>query len=129
MAMDDLSNGKPSDSSKMLDRHTPEGQTTPKDDGDEVMRSPVGMSSPSTPASSSLSPGGRPHDQSKDLPEELLQMGWRKFFSNREKQCYYFNKNTKQSLWEPPPMPGQQQVRTYWKKKRNCNFEITFHDL
>ncbi|KAL4235084.1 mRNA (2'-O-methyladenosine-N(6)-)-methyltransferase [Mactra antiquata] len=39
---------------------------------------------------------------SDDLPEELLQMGWRKYWSKRENMPYYFNKITNESLWEMP---------------------------
>ena len=39
---------------------------------------------------------------SDDLSEDLLQIGWRKYWSNREKMPYYFNKITNESLWEMP---------------------------
>ena len=39
---------------------------------------------------------------SDDLSEELLQMGWRKYWSKRENMPYYFNKITNESLWELP---------------------------
>ncbi|WAR12142.1 CAPAM-like protein [Mya arenaria] len=39
---------------------------------------------------------------SDDLSEELLQMGWRKYWSKRENMPYYFNKITNESLWETP---------------------------
>lgn len=39
---------------------------------------------------------------SDDLSEELLQMGWRKYWSKRENMPYYFNKITNESLWEMP---------------------------
>ncbi|KAH3775981.1 mRNA (2'-O-methyladenosine-N(6)-)-methyltransferase-like [Dreissena polymorpha] len=41
---------------------------------------------------------------SEDLPDQLLQQGWRKFWSKRENMPYYFNKLTNQSLWEMPPL-------------------------
>jgi len=39
---------------------------------------------------------------SDDLAEDLLQMGWRKYWSKRENMPYYFNKITNESLWEMP---------------------------
>ena len=44
-------------------------------------------------------------DPVHDLPMELLQVGWRRFWSRREGRPYYFNKITNQSLWEMPPLP------------------------
>jgi hypothetical protein len=41
---------------------------------------------------------------SDDLPEELLQIGWRKYWSKRENMPYYFNKITNESLWEMPQL-------------------------
>ena len=41
-------------------------------------------------------------DFAHDLPAELLEKGWRKMLSRREKRTYYFNKNTEESLWEMP---------------------------
>ena len=41
---------------------------------------------------------------SDDLPEELLEIGWRKFWSKRENMPYYFNKITNESLWEMPQL-------------------------
>ncbi|KAH9507644.1 mRNA (2'-O-methyladenosine-N(6)-)-methyltransferase [Bulinus truncatus] len=41
-------------------------------------------------------------DPVHDLPPELLQAGWRKFWSRREGRPYYFNKLTNESLWETP---------------------------
>lgn len=43
-------------------------------------------------------------DQVHDLPPELLQAGWRKFWSRREGRPYYFNKLTNESLWETPTL-------------------------
>ncbi|XP_041375608.1 mRNA (2'-O-methyladenosine-N(6)-)-methyltransferase-like [Gigantopelta aegis] len=39
-------------------------------------------------------------DPVHDLPVELLQLGWRKFWSRRENRPYFFNKHTNESLWE-----------------------------
>lgn len=41
-------------------------------------------------------------DPVHDLPPELLQAGWRKFWSKRENRPYFFNKVTNESLWEMP---------------------------
>ena len=37
-----------------------------------------------------------------DLPMELVQLGWRKFWSKRENRPYFWNKSTGESLWEVP---------------------------
>ncbi|XP_067652155.1 mRNA (2'-O-methyladenosine-N(6)-)-methyltransferase-like [Haliotis asinina] len=58
-------------------------------------------------SSGGFSSPGSP-DPVHDLPLELLQIGWRKFWSKRENRPYYFNKLTNQSLWEMPPLPSQQ---------------------
>ncbi|KAL0274131.1 UNVERIFIED_CONTAM: hypothetical protein PYX00_006629 [Menopon gallinae] len=39
-----------------------------------------------------------------DLPPELLQQGWRKFWSKRENRPYYWNKLSGESLWEMPTL-------------------------
>lgn len=39
-----------------------------------------------------------------ELPLELLQQGWKKFWSKRENRPYFWNKLTGESLWEFPPM-------------------------
>ncbi|XP_042909271.1 mRNA (2'-O-methyladenosine-N(6)-)-methyltransferase [Parasteatoda tepidariorum] len=41
-------------------------------------------------------------DPVHDLPPDLLQAGWRKFWSKRENRPYFFNKVTNESLWEMP---------------------------
>ena len=51
-----------------------------------------------------LSPQPMSPDPVHDLPVELLQAGWRKFWSKREQREYYFNKNTNESLWDMPPL-------------------------
>lgn len=43
-------------------------------------------------------------DPVHDLPEELLQIGWRKFWSRREQRPYFFNKITNESLWDMPQL-------------------------
>ncbi|GFR12269.1 mRNA [Trichonephila clavata] len=42
------------------------------------------------------------NDPVHDLPPDLLQAGWRKFWSKRENRPYFFNKITNESLWEMP---------------------------
>lgn len=42
------------------------------------------------------------NDPVHDLPPELLQAGWRKFWSKRENRPYFFNLVTNESLWEMP---------------------------
>ena len=39
-----------------------------------------------------------------DLPPELLQQGWRKFWSRRENRPYFFNRATGDTMWEMPPI-------------------------
>lgn len=57
------------------------------------------------PSGSAPGPGGAPHpDMEHDLPAELLQQGWRKFWSKRENRIYYWNKANGESLWEMPPL-------------------------
>ncbi|EEC09879.1 phosphorylated CTD-interacting factor, putative, partial [Ixodes scapularis] len=45
-------------------------------------------------------------DPVHDLPPELLQVGWRRFWSKREGRPYFFNKLTNESLWEMPRLGG-----------------------
>lgn len=45
--------------------------------------------------------------QEHDLPPELLQQGWRKFWSKRENRPYFWNKVTGESLWETPALKNQ----------------------
>lgn len=42
-----------------------------------------------------------------DLPFELTQQGWRKFWSKRENRPYFWNKLTGESLWEMPVIKPQ----------------------
>lgn len=42
-----------------------------------------------------------------DLPFELAQQGWRKFWSKRENRPYFWNKLTGESLWEMPLIKPQ----------------------
>ncbi|XP_064466906.1 mRNA (2'-O-methyladenosine-N(6)-)-methyltransferase-like isoform X2 [Ornithodoros turicata] len=52
-------------------------------------------------------------DPVHDLPPELLQIGWRRFWSKREGRPYFFNKLTNESLWEMPRLGGQHPVQQY----------------
>jgi len=45
-----------------------------------------------------LGPGG----YGEELTAELVNQGWRKFWSKRENRPYYWNKVTGESLWEMP---------------------------
>lgn len=45
--------------------------------------------------------------QEHDLPFELVQQGWRKFWSKRENRPYFWNKMTGESLWEMPVLKPQ----------------------
>lgn len=75
-------------------------------------------SNPRTSPSSGTSPD-RSFDSGassqSDLPQELLQNGWRRCWSTRERRWYYFNKLTQEAKWEPPvgapdgPVQTQQQ--------------------
>jgi len=49
-----------------------------------------------------------------DLPHELLQQGWRKFWSRRENRPYFFNRANGETLWD---MPGS-VPQTF---ERNCD--------
>lgn len=65
-------------------------------------------------------------DPVHDLPNELLEAGWRRFWSKREGREYFFNKFSKQSLWEMPPLgsPGPSRV-SY--TLRNFEFRYYLH--
>ncbi|ELU00100.1 hypothetical protein CAPTEDRAFT_219923 [Capitella teleta] len=57
------------------------------------IRPPPGMLSPAQPG-----------DPVHDLPHDLLEAGWRRFWSRREGRPYFFNKVSNESRWE---IPGQ----------------------
>ncbi|XP_045470759.1 mRNA (2'-O-methyladenosine-N(6)-)-methyltransferase [Harmonia axyridis] len=42
-----------------------------------------------------------------DMPYELVQQGWRKFWSKRENRPYFWNRLTGESLWEMPSLKPQ----------------------
>lgn len=54
---------------------------------------------PTTPQGAPANPGAFTE---YDLPYELTQLGWRKFWSKRETRPYFWNKLTGESLWEMP---------------------------
>ena len=64
---------------------------------------PGPMPVPQTPAGAP--PPGHPQFEI-DMPPELLQQGWRKYWSKRENRPYFFNRANGQTLWEMPEMPG-----------------------
>lgn len=79
---------------------------------------PAGMS----PDRSSDPAAAPSQHQQSDLPQELLQNGWRKCWSNRERRWYFFNKLTQETRWEPPTVAsdpgngaGQPQPQPYRK--------------
>ena len=65
-----------------------------------------GTPQPSTPIGAPVSGGDLSpipaNSPAHDLPMELLQAGWRKFWSRRENRPYFFNKFTNESRWEMP---------------------------
>lgn len=75
---------------------------------DNVNLSPVpsqhAMIMPTTPQGAPTNPGGFPE---YDLPFDLTQQGWRKFWSKRENRPYFWNKLTGESLWEMPLLKPQ----------------------
>lgn len=59
---------------------------------------------PTTPQGAPSNPGAF---SEYDLPYELKQQGWRKFWSKRENRPYFWNKLTGESLWEMPIIKPQ----------------------
>jgi WW domain. len=49
-----------------------------------------------------------------DLPPELLQQGWRKFWSKRQNRPYFWNKQTGESLWEMPQLKPQVSIHVLY---------------
>ena len=67
-----------------------------------------------------------------DLPPELLQVGWRKFWSKRENRPYFWNKLTGESLWEMPEIKPPQvsslmssQASQSWKYQNYLPHSLT----
>lgn len=76
---------------------------------DNVNMSPIptphlSISMPSTPQGAPVNTTNFPEF---DLPFELTQQGWRKFWSKRENRPYFWNKLTGESLWEMPAIKPQ----------------------
>ncbi|XP_050091266.1 mRNA (2'-O-methyladenosine-N(6)-)-methyltransferase [Anopheles aquasalis] len=68
----------------------------------------VATGAPTTPGPPG--PGTPAANFSEELAPELVQQGWRKFWSKREGRPYFWNKLSGESLWEPPMLNrGQQQ--------------------
>ena len=51
-----------------------------------------------------MPPPSNPAAFETDLPPELLQQGWRKFWSRRENRPYFFNRMSGDTMWEMPPI-------------------------
>ncbi|KAH6945394.1 hypothetical protein HPB50_008212 [Hyalomma asiaticum] len=66
---------------------------------------PVGQTTPFLSPPQTVGP-----DPVHDLPAELLQVGWRRFWSKREGRPYFFNKLTNESLWEMPRLSTPAQL-------------------
>ena len=76
---------------------------SPSSSSQSSIMSPPGFGSQSLgPSTHILSDPFRSTDTVHELPADMLQIGWRKFWSKREGRHYYFNKNTNESLWEVP---------------------------
>lgn len=75
------------------------------------MAPPIGIDHPAVPLPIiPQTPHGIPVGGSfmeHDLPPELLQAGWRKYWSKRENRPYFWNKLTGESLWEMPSIKPQ----------------------
>ena len=67
-------------------------------------KTPTDMPNINAHGSVTSSPSGSmsPDHGAQNLPPELVQAGWRKFWSTRENRPYFFNKMTNASLWETP---------------------------
>ena len=78
---------------------------------------PIAPGTPGTPGTPGPQPvpqtpsGAPPQQMSQqqfevDLPPELLQVGWRKYWSRRENRPYFFNRATGETLWDLAEIPG-----------------------
>ncbi|KAL0849389.1 hypothetical protein ABMA28_013690 [Loxostege sticticalis] len=74
-------------------------ETTHSDSSPEIQSSPGGSGeTPQTPgAPAPLAP-----HLAADLHPDLLQQGWRKYWSKRENRPYFWNKLSGESMWELP---------------------------
>lgn len=68
------------------------------------------------------SEGSLEKDYAHDLPENLLNIGWRKFWSKRENREYYYNKVTGSSLWDLNELKLQES-NNILNNKRKLNFD------
>lgn len=64
--------------------------------------------SPEFPATTPLGAPGPSMSYGEELSLEMINLGWRKFWSKRENRPYFWNKITGESLWEWPPAKGNQ---------------------
>jgi len=63
---------------------------------------------PQGPPSGNLFGNAQPQSGAEtDLPQELLALGWRRFWSKRENRWYFWNFQSNESLWEIPTIPGR----------------------
>ncbi|CAH1183658.1 unnamed protein product [Phaedon cochleariae] len=75
----------------------------PTDSGVIQMQSQhIGIPVPTTPQGTPMNQGVE-----FELPLELQQQGWKKFWSKRENRPYFWNKQTGESLWEMPTIKPQ----------------------
>ena len=97
-------------------RQTTSRKRNSKDDDDEATKT--------TPGPSPIPYGTAPPDYPQmevDLPPELLERGWRKYWSRRESRPYYFNVETGATVWNQPeilPEPGKTGASSHVKKLR-----------
>lgn len=49
---------------------------------------------------------GAPINYGEELNAELVQQGWKKFWSKRENRPYFWNKISGESMWEMPQLGG-----------------------
>lgn len=62
--------------------------------------------SPEFPATTPSGAPGTSMNYGEELSMEMINLGWRKFWSKRENRPYFWNKVTGESLWEWPPAKG-----------------------
>ncbi|KAL5022155.1 hypothetical protein ScPMuIL_001310 [Solemya velum] len=99
---------------------TPQSQPPPKNGSQKEVDGEGGVPKQPTQNNHALqhqnslhSPQPQSPDPVHDLPVELLQAGWRRFWSKREQRPYYFNKNSNESLWDMPQLEvGQHDLIT-----------------
>lgn len=88
-----------------LETKVPDAWPTPEVvDSNPIPPQHAGVAMPSTPQGVPATPGNLAEFE---LPFELSQQGWRKFWSKRENRPYFWNKLTGESLWEMPVVKPQ----------------------